>query len=65
MLSISLYVIRQSLHIDKIHKNNIHSYSKAIQCVHYENTPIQIYSPPKIEKIQIKKIDIFHVSAQT
>ena len=34
---------------------------------HYENTPIQIYWKlyyQKIKKIQIKKSDIFHVSAQ-
>ena len=36
--------------------------------MHYDNTPIQIYrkfqSPPKIEYFQIKKTDIFHISAQ-
>ena len=35
--------------------------------MHYENMPIQIYkkkSPPKTENFQIKKADIFHVSAQ-
>ena len=34
---------------------------------HHENTPIQIYrknSPPKTENVQIKKSDIFHISAQ-
>ena len=33
---------------------------------HYENMPIQIYGilPPKNEIFQIKKSDIFHISAQ-
>ena len=40
---------------------------KALQIVHYENTPIQIYWKfyhQKMAIFQIKKCDIFHISAQ-
>ena len=38
-----------------------------VDCPHYENTPIQIYTKfqlKKTENVQIKKLIIFHNSAQ-
>ena len=43
------------------------SLSTVLQCIHYENTPIQKYRKFYLQKhkiFQIKKSDIFHLSAQ-